>query len=406
MRKHNIVIVGAGFGGVRAALKLAHASNCNITLISDRDTFRYYPALYSTATGHTHEESLIQLNDIFEGTNVTLIKDKVIGIDPAKKRLQGASGEPYRYDSLILALGAVTNYFGIKGLREYSFGIKTEHEVNELKDHLHSSMIENKKLDPNYVVIGAGPTGVELAAALRTYIGQVARTHHLRQHSAKVDLIEAMDRVLPRMSVRASKMVERRLRHLGITLMLGSKVEGETAHDLSVSGKRIPTHTVVWTSGVANNPFFTKRTDCFKLAPNGKVQVDPFLQGQPAVYIIGDNASTPYSGLAQTALYDADFVARNIKRQLQHKKPRRYKPRRPPVVVPVGTGWAIFEWGPLVFGGRLGAFVRRAADFIGYADILPLKKALSTWRTATRLEESCPLCNGVASAVTSKAEVK
>ena len=391
MIKHKIIIAGAGFGGVRAALKLARNDSCEVTVVSDRDTFRYYPALYATATGHTHEESLIKLSEIFAGTNVTFVKDTLKGLEPGRKKLIGKKGT-YRYDSLILALGTVTNYFGIKGLSEYSFGIKSEHEVNTLKSHLHENLTEAKKLDPNYVVIGAGPTGVELAASLRSYIQEISYSHHLRQHSARVDLIEAVDRVLPRMSPKASALVEKRLKSLGITMMLNSKVEGETADDLTVNGKHIPTHTVIWTSGVANNPFFTKHTDCFPLAPNGKVQVDAFLQGRPSVYVIGDNALTPFSGLAQTALYDADFVARNIQRQLSHLKPRKYKPRRPPVVVPVGKDWAIFEYGKLTFGGRLGSWVRRAADLIGYMDILPFSKAIKIWRSAENLEETCPIC--------------
>lgn len=374
-------------------MQLAKSKQCRVTVIADRDTFRYYPALYATATGHSHEESIIPLEEMLAGhDNITFQQDTIEKLDKSRKRVQGASGEWYHYDSLILALGMVTNYFGIHGLKEFSFGIKSEEEVDKLKEHLHDGLTDSKKLDPNYVVIGAGATGVELAASLRSYIKHISYCHKLRQHNARVDLIEAVDRVLPKMSPRASKLVEKRLRELGIKLMLGQRVEGETANDLTVNGKHIPTHTVVWTSGVANNPFFTANAKVFNLAKNGKVKTDEFLQGAPCVYVIGDNAFTKHSGLAQTALHNADFVAKNIKRQIRHLKPKKYKARRPPVVIPVGKNWSLFEWGPLVFGGRLGSAMRRAADFIGYTDLLPTSKAWRLWRSASHLEEQCPVC--------------
>lgn len=393
MDKHNIVIAGAGFGGIRAALQLATSKDCSVTVIADRDTFRYYPALYATATGHAHEESVIPLSEMFKGReNITFSQDTLEQIDVQGKRIQGSSGTWYAFDSLIVALGMVTNYFGIEGLEEFSFGIKSIEEVDRLKDHLHTALTNEKHMDPNYVVVGGGPTGVELAASLRSYIERIARCHNIQEHEAKVDLIEAMNRVLPRMSPKASAMAEKRLQDLGISVMTSAKVEGETSENLTVNGELIPTHTVVWTSGVANNPFFKKNAKQFSIASNSKVNVDKFLQGARSVYIIGDNAATQYSGLAQTALYDAGFVAKNIKRQLRHQRPKTYEPRKPPVVVPVGNQWAIFEWEPFTFGGRLGAVLRRAADFTGYSDLLPLGRAIELWRSGSRLEEACPVC--------------
>lgn len=393
MKKHRVVIAGAGFGGVRAAQQLAKSKKCQITVISDRDTFRYYPALYATATGHSHDESIIPLGEMLGGyDNITIQQDTVEELDKSKKRIRGASGEWYKYDSLILALGMVTNYFGIDGLEEFSFGIKSKEEVDSLRDHLHGTLTDDNELDPNYVVVGAGATGVELAASLRAYMRDISYCHGASSHDANVDLIEAAGRVLPRMSNRTSKLVEKRLRKLGINVMLDSKVKGATAKNLAVGDEQISTQTVVWTSGVSNNPFFAANAAPFKLAKNGKVETDEFLQGAPSIYVIGDNAFTPYSGLAQTALHDADTVAKNIKRQTRHQRPKRYKPRVPPMVVPAGKQWAVFEWGPVVFGGRLGHWLRRAADFVAYNDLLPPTKAWKLWRSASRLEESCPVC--------------
>lgn len=389
----HIVIVGAGFGGLRTALQLARSTNYRISLIADRPTFRYYPALYATATGHSYNESIIALDEILgEYHNIEVIYDRLQKISPTKKRLSLESGNRLDYDSLVLALGVVTNYFGIKGLEEHSYGIKGESEVAELKQHIHHQIADERKLDKHYVVIGGGATGVELAASLGAYIKHVCDCHRLNRKYPQVQIIEAAPRLLPRMSETASRRVQARLEKLGVKVRLGAKVESASDDTVTIDGKPLASQTVIWTSGVANNPLFAAHKKLFTLAPNGKVQVDAFMQGAASIYVIGDNAATPYSGLAQTALYDADFVAKNLKRQLRQLPPKAYKPRRPPVVIPIGGNWAIFEWGRLGFGGPLGAVIRQAADLVGYSDILPLGKAWHLWSSAARIEEHCDVC--------------
>jgi NADH dehydrogenase FAD-containing subunit len=186
------------------------------------------------------------------------------------------------------------------------------------------------------------------------------------------------------MSEKASRKVERRLKKLGVHVELNKKVEAATADTLIVSGRPIKSHTVIWTSGVANNPFFAANADQFNLAPNGRVIVDKHMRADKHVYVIGDNAVTPFGGLAQSALHDGIYVAK----QILGKSNKPYKAKQPPVVVPVGEGWAIFEYKWIRFGGWLGALVRQAADFVGYRDILPFGQALGTWRAQTIREET------------------
>jgi NADH dehydrogenase len=373
----NITIAGGGFGGVKAALELAKDEKNSITLITDKPDFQYYPALYSTATGHRHLESWVPLGIIFaDKTNVNVVLDTVTKIDPADKSLIGASGMRYDYDVCILALGSVTTYFGIEGLDTYAYGIKSVEEIKRLKQHLYADIAEKHLVDKNYVIVGAGPTGVELSAALDAYLQRLCKRYKVRRHNLRIDLIEAAPRILPRMSEKASKKVEKRLKQLGVRVQTGKAVQSATADDLIVSGTTVDSHTIIWTSGVANNPFFKENAGHFELAKNGKVQVDEYLRAGKDIYVIGDNAATPYSGLAQTALHDALFVARNLRRRKQHKEIKKYKAVMPPVVVPVGKNWAIFEWRGIILTGRIAVLLRRAADFLGYSDILPLGHAL------------------------------
>lgn len=384
----NITIVGSGFAGVKTALELARDKQNQITIVTDKPDFQYYPALFSTATGYRHLQSWVPLGVIFAGkSNIRVLLDSVTQIDPATKTLTGISGATYKYQTCILALGMVTTYFGIKGLDTYTYGIKSADEIKRLKQHIYSDIAERHALDKHYVIIGAGPTGVELSAALGTYIKQICRRYKVSDHKLCIDLIEAAPRVLPRMSERASKKVEKRLKKLGIHVQTGKAVESATADDLVVSGKHIDSRTVIWTSGVANNPFYTGNAEHFALAKNGRVEVDEYMRAGKDLYVIGDNANTPHTGLAQTALHDALFVAGNLKRQEKHQKPKKYKAVMPPVIVPVGHGWAVLEWHGILLSGRLASALRRAADFVGYRDILPLGHALGVWRASYELED-------------------
>lgn len=384
----NITIVGSGFGGVKAALELAKDKRNQITVITDKPDFQYYPALFSTATGYRHLQSWVPLGVIFAGKpNIRVELDSVTQINPATKTLTGASGTTYEYKTCILALGMVTTYFGIKGLDVFAYGIKSAEEIKRLKHHIWTDIAERRELDKHYVIVGAGPTGVELSAALGAYIKRLCERYKVRDHKLHIDLIEAAPRILPRMSERASRKVEARLKSLGVHVQTGKKVESATADDLVVNGKRVDTRTVIWTSGVANNPFFASNAEHFTLAKNGRVEVDEYMRAGKDLYVIGDNANTPFTGLAQTALHDAIFVVSNLKRKQKKQSMKPYKAVQPPVVVPVGHSWSVFEWHGIVLSGRIAAFLRRMADIVGYSDILPLGHALGVWRASYEMED-------------------
>ena len=383
----NITIIGGGFGGVKAALELAKSSENHITLITDRPDFQYYPTLYSSATGHSHAESWAPLGEVFaDHKNITVYIDTIEHLDASAKTIRGESKTVYHYETLIIAIGVVTTYFGIPGLETYAYGIKTHDEIQRFKQRLFIDIAEKGLLDKNYVVVGAGPTGVELAAAIGTYIKRLCRHYDVKHHTIKVRLIEAAPRVLPRSSEKVSRKVQRRLEKLGVSVETNKRVERENAAALIVSGKPIESHTVIWTSGVSNHPFFAKHPDIFTLAKNGRVVVDEYMAAHRDIYVIGDNAATPYTGLAQTAIHDAKFVAKNIERMVRHKKPKKYQAVLPVSAIPIGVRWAVIEWRFVRIYGLLGGLIRRAADLIGYSDVLPLGTSLGAWRAATVYE--------------------
>lgn len=382
-----ITIVGGGFGGVKTALELSKSKHNKITLITDKPEFQYYPALYGTATGMSHLQSWVPLGNIFaDKENIDVVIDSVTTIDPAKKTLGAASGNMYEYEHLVLALGAVTTYFGIQGLDHFAFGIKSEAEIKKLKHHLYQELKEKQHSDRHYVIIGGGPTGVELASALGTYIKRLRKRYQLPERKVTINLVEASPRLLPRMHPSTSAKVKARLEKLGVNVELEKKVESATAEGLMVSGRPLESHTIIWTSGVANNPFFKANEQHFEFAPNGKVIVNKYLRTKDGIYVIGDNAATPFSGLAQTALHDAVYISRNFKRRQSSRPSKKYKAVMPPVVVPLGEDWAVFEWKGIRISGWVASLIRRAADFIGYHDVLPVGRALGVWRAQKEYE--------------------
>jgi NADH dehydrogenase len=325
--------------------------------------------------------------------NVELVIDEVVKLDSSAKTVSTKGRHKVAYDYLVLALGVVTNYFGIEGLDEFSHSIKSIEGAERFKRQLHHDLAVMGRPDSNYVVVGGGPTGVELSAALGGYMRQIARGHGIRRPHIHIDLVEAAPRVLPRSSEAVSKAVTRRLRRLGVKVMTGVTVMGETATKLQLKDHDISTHTVVWTAGVSNHPFFAQHPKVFTLSPKGgRVEVDEHLQAAEGVYVLGDNAKTLYSGLAETAVSDAGYVASDIKRQLDGKNRVPYRPKRPLPVTPVGDRWAVLEWGNLHLTGYPAWLLRRVADLLAYRYIESWPRALKVWLQDWRREDQCPIC--------------
>jgi NADH dehydrogenase len=389
--KTKVLIVGGGFAGTKAALELAKNDNCSVTLLSDHSHFRYYPGLYHAATGGKRAGSRIRLNNILQDSSVKFVRGTAAKLDREKKHVETAKGTKLPYDTLLIALGNVTNYFGIKGLPEYSYGIKSTEEAERFKKHLHEQFIENGCPDLNYVIVGGGPTGIELAGALPGYLKEIMQKHGVKECKLSIELVEAAPRLLPRSPKDISAAVTKRLKSLGIKIMLGVAVQGETPDMLMAGDKPLMSHTVIWTAGVATNPFF--KNNNFKLTDRGKVEVDEYLQAEPDIFVAGDNANTQYSGLAQTALYDGEFVAKNIERQTEGKMPESYVPKEPIYVIPVGKNWASVQWGKKHFSGYAGWVLRSLADLVAFHDLVSWPKAGEQWLRSMESEDlDCPGC--------------
>lgn len=393
--KH-IVIAGGGFAGVRLARQLRkYPEETTVTVINNSDDFRYSPALYRVATGFKTGIARIPIEwMLLDAENVNFVQGTVTKIDGKKREFTLADGRKIHYDYAVCAMGMVTTYFGIKGIGEHSFGIKSTDEIQELKQHVHKNVTENRDTVQNYIVIGAGPTGVEVAANLGQYIQSIKRKHRFKHSTVQVHLVEAAPRVLPTMSLRASKRAYKELLRRGVHIHTDTKVTSQTKNILKTSEGNLATQNVIWTAGMVNNPFYGENPREFSLNQQGKVRVDSHLQTKlhKNIYVAGDNSDTQFSGLAYTAVGHGNFLAKDIMRRIRGKRRPSHTDAYPLQIVPVGT-ISIFQYRGIVLAGRYINILRRVADLVGYSDVLGTLRALTIWRNDDRMEEpSCAKC--------------
>lgn len=332
-RKSRVVIVGAGFGGLRLARELRHAP-VDVVLVDQRNYHVFQPLLYQVATAALDPEEIAHnVRGLFHGQrNFHFRLGRVIGADWQGRQLLMAEGRPISFDYLVLAAGAVTNDFGIPGVAQHAFPLKGMDEAVQLRSHI-MCQFEQADADPslieagalNFVVVGGGPTGVEMAGALVEWFQMVLRKDYpqLDVSRAHVILIEALDRLLSPFDPALRENTRRTLAERGVEVLLGEAVSEVRPDAVALkSGWVIPTRTVIWGAGVKGNPLAAAMG--LDLARGGRVVVDPDLSvpGKPDVYVIGDLAASKdaqgnlHPQLAQVALQGAVHVARQIERRL------------------------------------------------------------------------------------------
>ena len=360
-----VVIVGGGFAGVKCALELSNHPRFEVTLITPHTRFEYHGAMYRSATGRSPLEVVVPMSEIFaQATNVQVVLDSIAELQPESKSVLGESGRNYRYDTLVMSVGYVVNYFGIEGMAQNSESMYSIADAIKLRHRLVGVFREvGGKRPVNITVIGAGPTGVEIAADIRNFAKIVEGRHALDHVEVQTTLVEASKHVLPQLNEESSKLALKRLQELGIDVRLATTVTKCDHNKVTTNRGSIDSDVTIWTAGNKANPLFESYPDVFKLAKSGRVLVSNYLQSEdPHIYVIGDAADTEYSGMAQTAIHNAISVARNLIRRAGNQKLQAYKPKRPAYAVPIGGEWALLETEDGVVTGAEGWKGRREAD--------------------------------------------
>jgi NADH dehydrogenase len=367
-----VVIVGGGFAGLTAARGLANLREVEVTLLDRRNHHLFQPLLYQVAmAGLSPAEIAAPIRGLLRfASNVSVRQEEAIGADLERRvlrtRAEGREHE-HAYDFLILACGAGHAYFGHDEWEEFAPGLKTLAQALEIRRRVLSAY-ERAELESDparqrglltFVVVGGGPTGVELAGAL----GEMSRFtlardfKHIDPAHARVILIEAGPRILPSFPESLAKRAMRDLEALGVQVWTGAPVTRVDATGVEVGRERIEAATTLWAAGVAASPL----GKALGLATDrlGRVQVGPdlALPEHPEVFVLGDQAHAagpdgrPLPGLAPVAMQAGRFAARAIHDQLRGKPRGRFVYRDRGQMATIGRSRAICDTGRLRFGG-------------------------------------------------------
>jgi NADH dehydrogenase len=364
----HVVILGAGFGGLRTARQLAHTP-VRVTLIDRNNYHLFQPLLYQVASaGLSPNEIAYPVRSILRRQpNADFLLAEVHSVDLAARRLETSAG-PLDYDYLLLAAGGQTNYFGLPSVEENSLGLKDLADAAALRDHLlrlfeaasRERDLQERRSMLTFVIAGGGPTGVELTGALSELITLVLSKDFPRQNIAEVRilLLEAAQRLLPGMPEDLARHTVEILRRKGVEVRFDAAVSGFDRRQVTLrSGEVIPARTLIWAAGI--RPSGLVRSLGAELAPGGRVRVEPTLQlpGRPEVFVIGDaayfedEAGQPLPMVAPVATQQADCAVDNLRRMLESRplKPFRYKD--PGAMATIGRNQAVARLGRFQFRG-------------------------------------------------------
>ena len=355
--KPTVVIVGAGFGGLRAARALRRAP-VQVILLDRNNYHLFQPLLYQVATAGLEPEQIAKpVRAILRGQrNFDFRMAEVTGADLAARRLETNAGA-VPYDYLILALGGQTNFFGLDSVARHGFGLKDVHEAVAIRNHV-LTCFEQAMLEPDperrrarltFVVVGGGPTGVEMAGALSELIRLVLVKDYPRLNikDVRVLLLEATDRVLSAMPERLREAAAATLWRKHVEVRFGATVaDFDGARVRLKSGEVIPAHTVIWAAG-AQASGLTPRLG-LATARQGRVVVEPTLRvpGHPEISVVGDAAyfeadGQPLPMVAPVAIQMATLAARNIAHAVRGEPPEAFRYRDPGTLATIGRNAAV-----------------------------------------------------------------
>src|SRR5713226_3368532 len=381
MSQPRIIIVGAGFGGLAAA-KALKKTPAEVVLIDRTNHHLFQPLLYQVATSVlTSSQIATPIRSIFRNQkNTTVIMGELTGVDKDQKCVFVSDADrqnvPIAYDYLILATGASHSYFGHNEFAEYAPGLKTVGDAEAARNKiLQAFELAEAEEDParhkellTFVLVGAGPTGVEMAGALAILVRTALKSDFRRidPTAARIVLVDMAPRVLGPFSENLSKAAKQRLERLGVEVRLGHSVDQIDADGVVIAGERIPSKTVIWTAGVAPSPagkWLNVETD---RAGRVRVQKDLTVFEHPEIFVVGDTASLdqngkPLPGVAQVAMQQGRYAGKLIhSRIVGNPPPRAFSYFDKGSMAVVGKGFAVLQSGKVQMSG-LGAWLTWAA---------------------------------------------
>jgi NADH dehydrogenase len=363
----HIVIIGGGFGGLDAARALAGAA-VRITLIDRHNYHLFQPLLYQVATASLSPGDIASPIRwvLRHQSNVEVLLADAKAIDHAARRVTLDPGPDVTYDYLILAPGAAHSYFGHDEWEHRAPGLKTLDDALEIRRRvLLAFEAAEREPDPDaqkrlltFVIIGGGPTGVELAGALAEIARQSLRDdfRHIRPESSRIILLEGGPGILATFPPKLQRAAAASLARLGVDVRTGSIVTNVDAQGVQIGAQRIEAQTVLWAAGVAASPL--ARSLGVPLDRAGRIPVEPTLRvpGRPEIFVVGDLCALqqdgrPLPGVAQVAKQGGAHAARNVMRAIRGEALRPFRYRDYGNMATIGRGSAVADFGWMTASG-------------------------------------------------------
>ena len=374
IKSHHVVIVGAGFGGLQAAYQLAGAP-VTITLIDRRNHHLFQPLLYQVATASlaTSEIAWPIRYLLRDRAEVTTLFATVNGVDAAAKRVLIEDGEPLPYDTLILATGARHAYFGHDEWEPFAPGLKTLEDATTLRRRILVAFERaERETDPQrraalltFVIIGAGPTGVELAGTIAELAQDTLPPdfRNIDTHKARVVLIEAGSRVLAGFADDLSAYAQRVLEKIGVEVMLGAPVTDCSADGVVYGDHRLDAKTIIWAAGVRASPAAEWLGAPADRAGRLQVLPDLTVPGHPDIFAIGDTVDIagpdgkPVPGIAPAAKQQGQYVANCIKVRLKGDTVAPFRYQHAGSLAQIGKRQAVIDFGRIKLRGTIAWWI-------------------------------------------------
>lgn len=368
MYHSEVVIIGGGFGGLTLARRLA-GTKIEVTLIDKKNHHLFQPLLYQVATAALSPADIaVPLREFFSHSrNINVMMGEVVSIDKEKNRLYFGNGDQLTFGSLVIATGASHSYFGHTEWEPFAPGLKTIIDALKIREKILLSFEKAERLDNykeaakylNFVIIGGGPTGVEMAGAIAeiAYKTMLQNFRKINPHKSRIYLVEAMERILPPYPPSLSKKAQKDLEKLGVHVMTGKMVTNVTDDGVQVGDIFIPSKNIIWAAGNQASPLI--KTLNIELSKAGTALVNPDLSipGHPKIFVIGDAASTKdkegkfLPAVAPVAIQQGHYLAKYFKSGYQKQKPFKYFDKGS--MATIGKGKAVGFVGKLQFSGTL-----------------------------------------------------
>src|SRR5437667_6199409 len=371
---HHVVIVGAGFGGLQAAFDLAGAP-VRITVIDRRNHHLFQPLLYQVATASlaTSEIAWPIRHLLRDRKEVTTLFASVNGVDTNEKRVLLEDGDTVPYDTLVLATGARHAYFGHDEWEPFAPGLKTLEDATTLRRRILVAFERaERESDPErraalltFVIIGAGPTGVELAGTIAELAQDTLPPdfRNIDTHKTRVVLIEAGPRVLAGFPDDLSAYAQRSLESIGVEVMLGQPVTECTADGVTYGGNRLDTTTIIWAAGVRASPAAEWLDAPADRAGRLQVLPDLTVPGHPDIFAVGDTVliadpdGKPVPGIAPAAKQQGRYVAESIQARLRGGKVAPFRYKHAGSLAQIGKRKAVIDLGRFKLRGSLAWWI-------------------------------------------------